>query len=442
MVKDSVFTFFTQIIVAVTGLVTTIMMSRILQASGMGVYSFVQTVISVSVLVGTLGIGFSNTYFLGSKKYSLTVLFWNSLFLGALLSVFSILGIIVFNIIHPSLFRNIDHVFILIAIASVPFYLISTFLQSLLLGAHKIFFYNAVFIANRVFDLVAILIFLFIFPSVITALIILGLSGVINLISSFYFLWKINPLLKPQFDIAAMADTMSFGLKGQLGSMAQVIDINIAIFLLNFFLTPAAVGIYSIALFLGLALKFVPDSLGTVLFPRVSMETREGVSEVIANKSCRISLFLTLLFGILLAIFSPLAMEVFGRDFTGGYTVLRILIIGMVFSSIPKVLGNYIIGKGYPMYYALISFISLFFNFLVGITLIPRFGINGAAMAATVSYIFASITFILVFRKIAGQHFNLVKLLIPQREDFARVKVLVSSLRRVKVSQIKKYIKF
>ncbi|MBZ9572247.1 flippase [Patescibacteria group bacterium] len=430
MVKESFFTFITEVFAAFCGLITAILTARILGAEGRGIFAFLQSLIAVSILLGGLGLSFANIYFISSKKYSLSVLFGNSLFVGVILGILLIAGIVLLNFSLPNLFQEIAPSFILLVSLSLPFYLIGNLFRSLLLGLQRIFSYNLTFIITRVITIGAFLVFLLIFPEVKTAVFILIFIGVIGFLVALFFLFKNTPLLKPRIDLLVIKDSIKFGLKGQLGDIAQTMDLKLGIFLINFFLNPTAVGIYSIALFLGTALKFVPVSLGTVLFPKVSAETKAFEAERLTKKCCRISLFFTFLIGIILAIFAPWIIKIFfGQVFMQGLLALRILIIGMIVSSIAKVLGSYIVGKGFPQYYAIAAFVALFFSFGFSLILIPSLGINGSAIAALISYLVMALMFIFFYKKISISPFRLENLLIPKKEDFRSLKELIKQIR-------------
>lgn len=105
---------------------------------------------------------------------------------------------------------------------------------------------------------------------------------------------------------------------------------------------------------------------------------------------------------------------------------LRILSLGMIFTAVTNILRSYIIGKGFPQYYTLISLVSLFFSALLSFFLIPKLGINGSAIAVLVSYFVAFLMSLYFYKRISNHPLNLKTLLIPTKEDFT---VFHASLR-------------
>ena len=172
-------------------------------------------------------------------------------------------------------------------------------------------------------------------------------------------------------------------------------------------------------LFRSESLWYLTNSLATVLFPKISATKDNIESERITAKSCRLGFGMTIIGALILFFLAPWIIKIlFGKEFLSGAMAFKILLPGIIIFSIANVLASYIAGKGFPQYNSLAASVSLIFTVGLDIFLIPKWGINGAALATTVSYIMATLIILYFYKKISSRTFNLKNLLIPQKEDF------------------------
>jgi len=84
--------------------------------------------------------------------------------------------------------------------------------------------------------------------------------------------------------------------------------------------------------------------------------------------------------------------------------------------SVWAVLANDISGRGRPMLNTYIGGMSLVVNVLLNILWIPMYGINGAALASTVSYGVTLVVQLFVYCRVSGNSWTNV--LLPQPGDW------------------------
>ena len=73
------------------------------------------------------------------------------------------------------------------------------------------------------------------------------------------------------------------------------------------------------------------------------------------------------------------------------------LLPGIVFLSVANILANYFSGKGSPEIGAYSSFIALIATIIFDFLLIPKYGIIGASIASSISYITCTFSFVYFF---------------------------------------------
>ena len=82
-------------------------------------------------------------------------------------------------------------------------------------------------------------------------------------------------------------EAFGYGVKVYLGNIIGLLHYRVDLLLLNIFMNPAAVGIYSIAVAIADKLWMISQSAGLVLFPRVSSETDENRLSKLTPLVCR-----------------------------------------------------------------------------------------------------------------------------------------------------------
>ncbi len=225
------------------------------------------------------------------------------------------------------------------------------------------------------------------------------------------FLFKKAPFLKHQLKDFWPTTKMIFvyGVPvfatGVAGKFISYIDTLI----LTQYRTLAEVGVYNVVLPSALIFLKFGGSISAVFFPMFS--------ELWARKDkTRMREGLKMLHRYLFVLVIPPAIGIFafsrfliktffGSEYVSGTLALQILMFGMFVYVVATVNNSIISAIGYPKVVAkIIIFVSLF-NIVGNILLIPRFGIEGAALTTTLSYL---ITLILSTYKV--RHFIKVKL--------------------------------
>jgi O-antigen/teichoic acid export membrane protein len=112
-----------------------------------------------------------------------------------------------------------------------------------------------------------------------------------------------------------------------------------------------------------------------------------------------VALLLGLFFVLGIMTFPDFVSNLIGKDFTGVEICLLLLLPRVVMQSGVGIFAANLAGKGYPWYHPVGCTIPLIFLVLLDIILIPRLGINGAALGNSLAYVSAAIVFWIGFRK-------------------------------------------
>jgi len=430
--KNSAITFSSQILIFAVGLITSIILARTLGPTGKGIYALVILIPAVMLKLGSLGIEAANVYFVGSRQYEPKDVASNSLLSSILLGLFLILlflGISYLSAFNNYLNSNQINIFYLwLVVLTIPFSLFSGFLRSIFLGKEEITTFNKINIFQTIIQLVLIVIFLMMLKQGVSGAVNAYILTVIFVFVFIIFLIKKVTEIKVFFNKKLFKDSIGYGVKAYFGNLAQFLNYRLDMFLVALFLTPAAVGYYSIAVGIAEKLWMFPMAIATILFPRVSSIKDEEANNF-TPRITRHTVFIIFILALIMAILAkPLIKMLFGLAYFPSVRPLLILLPGIIFLSGTKPLTADMAGRGMPQFGAYSSFISLAVNIPLNLWFIPKWGIAGAAFASSVAYIIATIVVIIAFVKISGKLWT--DILLIKKQDFQDYKNIIFKIRK------------
>jgi O-antigen/teichoic acid export membrane protein len=97
-------------------------------------------------------------------------------------------------------------------------------------------------------------------------------------------------------------------------------------------------------------------------------------------------------------------LRMYGKDFTGGYHLMFILAIGLLARAAVGPVERLLNMLGERRNCAYVYAGSFLLNLLICVLLIPRFGVNGAAIASACTLVFESVCLFLVAKFRLGVH--------------------------------------
>lgn len=171
------------------------------------------------------------------------------------------------------------------------------------------------------------------------------------------------------------------------------------------------VGFYAAAVKLSEAWYFIPVLICTSIFPAI-INVREKSKELYLlrlKNLYTLMIWIILPIAILITIFSnDIISLLYGPKFQAASTVLKIHIWAGIFVFLGVASGKYLIAENFTKISFMRTFIGMISNVALNIVLIPRYGINGAAIATVISYGIA--TFLIFFiPKTFGQAILMLK---------------------------------
>jgi O-antigen/teichoic acid export membrane protein len=423
---------------------TGVIIARSLGPEGKGIYAVAFMLPGLVLTFGGLGLNHSLIYQIGRKHLTLEQALGTIIVLDIVLSVVLMaLTLTLAPLLSGTLVRGVPFNLILLTTLSIPSALMLGHLRDILRALGRFQIYSIFVFLENVVKLMAFLI-LIAFSSltlsrVIVVQLALGLILAIVCLGAVarHLSGKLRPHLK------AVRTLLSFGLRTHVSSIFANLERRFDILLLNAFLFPAQVGLYTVAVGAAQLVLYTTDSMGTVLFPRVSSSSREQVHQFLPRIS-RMSILLSALVGVgLVIVGKPLISLLYGPDFEASYTAMVILVPGIVMLTLSRVGEIYLKGVGRPGVVSAVTVVSFAVNLGANLILIPLLGIRGAALASSISYSLGACLVLIIF--LQDSKLSVRDIVVPTWDDLIKLLEIKTSIEKnnvrawigVKVDQLR-----
>ena len=185
------------------------------------------------------------------------------------------------------------------------------------------------------------------------------------------------------------------------------------------------VAYYTIAVGIASLMCFLPDTIGLVLFPTLASIHDETDIHSFTARICRNNLLLVGIASILLGFIGKYLIEIFyGTKYLQSFYAMLLILPGIVGMSIYKILARNFSSRNRQQISIFAGAISLIMNIVLNFLWIPRYGIEGAAFASTVSYCLAGMILLMKTKSESG--LPLGKFLLIETQDIGAYGELVS----------------
>lgn len=375
---------------AAVALVTQVLYARLLGPVGRGQVGLCLMAIALGVLVGGLGGEVPLVIWTAHSREKASEWLAGIFLLGFAGSVASCcLWAAIYWIWHPAFLQGITSPMAAVVLATIPPSILLTYLMTILRGLERFRLRSGLALANQAMGLAAVvaLVLLFnrtpemaVFANLVT--ICVGTS-----LSVFFLRDFLGSGWQRRGAGNNIGSALSLGVRGQLGNLASFFNYRLDVFVVNYFLGPAQVGIYAVGVIVSEALWQIPQAAAVALGPRTVRTIDKGATEFTCLVLHQV-LVVACISSAIMAICCPLAMRVvFGDHFSASVEVIWWLLPGVIALSLAKVTASDLVARGKPEFSSVFSSIALLVTVVLDLTLIPRMGINGAALASSAAYI-------------------------------------------------------
>lgn len=379
-----------------------IMAARFLGPENRGTYAQLLMLPTLFVVFGRFGLTHACNFFSGKVREPQLIA--NSIFLSFVIVV----GLLVIlfpsvSLVNKYFLKGVDPKLIFLVVCGAPLFLLHSHFIGLFQSLFEIRLRNFLSFAQIVTEAALFFIFLNFFSMGVRGGVIASLASVGGAFVLETFLlfrrmrrvtWTLEPLL--------MKSLLGFGLKSHVGNILKDLSYRLDVLILGLFLPSRDIGFYVVAVTVTEVLWVIPDAVGLVLLPRVARMTKDESRRFtpLVNMVVTVTALLVAagMYGIS-GFFLPL---VFGKDYTPALSALWILIPGALFMVVWKILANDLLGRGHPVGYSVSSAVSLIVMVVFDFILAPHYGIRGAAVASSLSYLCATVVIVVAYIKTTG----------------------------------------
>lgn len=425
--KSALSVFMFRIVIILSSIVFGVSIARTLGPEGRGIWALLSLNFVLLTLVSNLGTPESSIFFIGKKIYKRTAVLINLILFSTVVGLIVILINAVFYYLDLNIFFNIasNDIFWLSMLVIIPL-AINTQIRHFLLGIQKVLAYNIL----NAYESIALLILISILYlsdniNVLSVVIAFVITTFSNFGLHLYFVRKeLKESVEGKFyQWTIVIKILKNGLAYFFTGMGGFWSGRLNILLIELHATVSTVGFYTVALAFPNLIANIPNQIGLILYPYVSGESDEKFNYAFTSLIVKLSLIVTLIIAAPLWFFgNEIILCIYGAQFTGLNVSLNYLVAAMILEGTGNLIFNHFAGLGKPIYGTYQFIISISFSLVFGFILIPKFGIEGAAMSKFIAA-FASMIFI-VF-KFSRKH-SILKLFMPTKQDLIIFKKVLS----------------
>jgi O-antigen/teichoic acid export membrane protein len=382
--------------IAATAAIGGILSARLLGPTGRGELAAALVWAATLSVIGTLGLPQALTYFTASHPADVGDIFATAMVMLVAQSLGTLaVGYLAIDII--SRYQPLPVESIRLYLLSIPFTLLTTYLNTIAQGLKRFTLFNAIRIASSAGYIISLFLAGMLGQHRAKDIIILLLVSSITIAIGglYFFLREIKP--KGNFHWQQTHRLLGYGLRSYWGSLSWMANGRLDQFVMSMsaFINLNALGEYAVAVSYSSVLFPLSGAFASTLYPRVAGGHKTDAPYRI-SKVLKLNLFLTGMGAVLLSVLTPLLIPLlFGSNFTSSIYPAMILLLGSVFLGCNYVLSDGLRGMGHPLITSIGETAGAGMTVLGLILLLPTFGIIGAAWVSVISY--AVVFLILMF---------------------------------------------
>ncbi len=431
------YTFLTQAPTLLFYFVSSTLMTRILGDEGRGAFALLQNQVVLITMLFSFSIGFGITYFVSKEqgdprrmvRVSATLLTMNLLLVPLIVSAIYFIPALQ-SIFMP---EEVDHwgyyVYVVISVIGTQ---VTGFIGAIMLGLKRFRILNQAGMLNAGLSAIAFLILYTISESIdqeriLASVVMVSLSyGLIMLLVWCIIYIKVVGILPtPVWDWSILRPVFLFVMTTHLGNIINLLNYRFDVWVVGSYAGSAQLGLYAVAVGVGQLCFYIPEPFSKVVQPYLYGQTGHAMLEKFKFIQ-RLNFTTVFVLLLCMAIVAPWVFPLlFGEVFADSVAPLWWLLPGILFVSASKLLGPLVVQGGFIRFNLYASGLAASTTILLGLLLIPHWGIIGAAFVSSVAYIvqFAVQCAIVRFR----MKITLKDMFFLQSTDFVRIRALIGN---------------
>ncbi len=394
---DSLFTYASTVVLAISGIALNILVGNSYQAEGLGIFNQAVTLFMLVSMITVLGLQTSVVKFVAEHHENLgerSKIISASLLLAFPISVVAVMLNEWVTALYPRWLFNFEVTQATrIFMWGIPFFTFNKVLLAILNGLREMRTYSAVQTARWLLILLGVALLCFsgsprdylfgVIPAVEVVILV-----ILHILTRHLYQFSLQGL-KPW-----VKEHLSFGGKNLFISILSETNSQVDIFLISFFLSNADVGVYSFASTLAKGLLMFSGAVQLNINPVISSLWAKNQKEELQTYILKVAKTMWL---IIIPMFLAVAagypiftyLFVHGSEFEHSATIFYILLAGALLPSVYYFAGAFFSMANRVNFSVVLICSMLAFNAITAMVLIPLWGIVGAAIATSLTYVFS-----------------------------------------------------
>jgi O-antigen/teichoic acid export membrane protein len=398
MIKNIINTVFVRVFGALITLIIVIINSNQTGAEGLGVISLIILAISIFVIVNGFASG-SLVYFI--PRENIFKLLMISYF-GVIITLMFFAGLMKIIEIAPNEFY-LD-ILILSVIVSL-----SSIHEKILIGKERISWSNIVTFIKFTVQLTVLLLSYYVFHIKSVQSYIISLYFSYSLEFVLLFLGSLKHIEYAGFGgiLIILKSVFRLSAFNTLSLIIQKFNYRLSYWLIEYYFGLKILGYFSAGIQISESTLIIARSVSFVQYSKISNQTNLEQSAFITILFVKL-MFLVSAFVMLILSFIPntIYSSLFGEDFIFTQNVIISLSLGIIALSCTTVISPFFSGTGNQKRNAQSALFGFLFTILGGVILIPFFGLPGAGVTTTLSYIASFFYQIVLFKNLTSYTFK------------------------------------
>lgn len=402
---------------APVGVVTSILLARLLSTDDRGLYAIALTFATLSTMLFQFGWPTASIYRLRSARSSPAVVSGAALvFLGGT-SLMVVSGLLALEPwLRERFLGDLPTVVFYLVLATLPFRALANGFGAIARGMDRFVYENWYSILLQLGNLLAILVAVWWLGGSLTELMAALAMVYVVLVPVLVVIVLRRTGLSLRIQSREMSRSFRFGLKTYAMTVTGRVHERVDIFMLAYLLAdPTQVAFYAIARGGILLLQLLPNALGKVAYPQMAGLSSSDAADF-ACGLVRQGLLFTVPAALVLFVAAPMLLPfVYGESYAASAVPFMLLLPGVVLFGADRVISRYFTGTNQHKANVITRAVSLAVNVVLNYFWIPQYGIVGAAAAGLASYVVDAVLILTVFLTMTNH--KIADLVVIRRSD-------------------------
>ncbi|NPA93750.1 MAG: flippase [Chloroflexi bacterium] len=417
-VRGMAITMGSRLIALVIGLGASAVLARALGPEGKGMYALAVLLPSMIVALGSFGLDSATIYYTAREEISWRIILGNNVVLSFVQGFLGILaGFIIVRVFHENLFKDIAISILNFSLVLIPINFFFHSVRYILWGAQRVKEFNQVILIQRgIFFILSVVVLWAFNMGVIGAIGATFISILAAAVLAFHWAKMISGGVVLSLNPVYIRKAFTYGFQAYLANILGFLNYRADMFLVNWLMGPAAAGLYGTGVDIIERGWLISQVAGAMIFPRVAAAKNSRTKLLLTPLVARTVFWITAGGVVVLVFISDwLVYFLYSEAFLPAARALRGLAIGVISLSVGRVLSNDIAGRGRPVFNIYVGLATIVVNVILNFLWIPRYGIEGAAWASSVSYTISFLGALYFYCRLSGNHWTMI--IFPQKED-------------------------